>query len=48
MAEFERIGVLILRVIDALAVSAEGNAEIEANVRAEVAALCEDFPIYGA
>jgi glycine hydroxymethyltransferase len=48
VAEFERIGVLILRVIDALAVSAEGNAEIEANVRAEVAALCEDFPIYGA
>ncbi|KJF72672.1 serine hydroxymethyltransferase [Agrobacterium arsenijevicii] len=47
-AEFEKIGSLILRVIDALAVNVEGDAEVEAEVRAEVAALCEDFPIYGA
>ncbi|UXT44018.1 serine hydroxymethyltransferase [Agrobacterium leguminum] len=47
VAEFEQIGVLILRVIDALAANAEGDAAIEADVRAQVAALCDAFPIYG-
>ncbi|MFK0206103.1 serine hydroxymethyltransferase [Agrobacterium sp. NPDC090283] len=47
VAEFEQIGVLILRVIDALSVNAEGDAAIEAQVRAQVAALCDAFPIYG-
>ncbi|MGV2112126.1 serine hydroxymethyltransferase [Agrobacterium salinitolerans] len=47
VAEFEQIGALILRVIDALSKNAEGDAAIEAEVRAEVAALCEAFPIYG-
>ncbi len=47
VAEFEQIGALILRVIDALAANAEGDAEVEAEVRGEVAALCEAFPIYG-
>ncbi|ANT62549.1 serine hydroxymethyltransferase [Salipiger sp. CCB-MM3] len=47
-AEFELIGSLILRVIDALSHSPEGDAEVEAKVRAEVRALCDDFPIYSA
>lgn len=47
VAEFEQIGALILRVIDALAANAEGDAAVEAEVRGEVAALCEAFPIYG-
>lgn len=46
-AEFEQIGQLILRVIDALAVNAEGDSAVESEVRAKVAALCEAFPIYG-
>ncbi|CUX67866.1 MULTISPECIES: serine hydroxymethyltransferase [Agrobacterium] len=46
VAEFEKIGVLILRVIDALAANAEGDIAVEAEVRGEVAALCEAFPIY--
>ncbi|WP_108258815.1 serine hydroxymethyltransferase [Mangrovicoccus ximenensis] len=46
-AEFEQIGSLILRVIDALAENAEGNPDVEAAVRAEVQALCDAFPIYG-
>ena len=44
--EFEKIGALILRVIDALATNAEGDSAVEAEVRGEVAALCEAFPIY--
>ena len=47
-AEFELIGSLILRVIDALSHNPEGDAEVEAKVRAEVRALCDDFPIYSA
>ena len=46
-AEFEQIGTLILRVLDALALSPEGDAEVEAAVRAEVRALCDAHPIYG-
>ncbi|RWI34154.1 MAG: serine hydroxymethyltransferase [Mesorhizobium sp.] len=46
-AEFEQIGALILRVIDALAVNSEGNSAVETEVREQVAALCEAFPIYG-
>ncbi|AVH44481.1 serine hydroxymethyltransferase [Agrobacterium tumefaciens] len=47
VAEFEQIGALILCVIDALAANAEGDAAVEADVRAQVAALCDAFPIYG-
>ncbi|MBO9653772.1 MAG: serine hydroxymethyltransferase [Agrobacterium tumefaciens] len=47
VAEFEQIGTLILRVIDALSVNAEGDSAVEAEVRAQVAALCDAFPIYG-
>ena len=46
-AEFEEIGALIVEVVDGLAAhGAEGNAEVEAAVRAKVKALCDRFPIY--
>ena len=47
-AEFRQVGALVLRVIDALAANPEGDAAVEAEVRAQVRALCEAFPIYGA
>ena len=47
-AEFETIGALILRVLDALSTNPEGDAAAEAEVRAVVRALCAAFPIYGA
>ncbi|PAU98883.1 serine hydroxymethyltransferase [Paracoccus salipaludis] len=46
-AEFRQVGALVLRVIDALAANPEGDAAVEAEVRAQVRALCEAFPIYG-
>ena len=47
-AEFRLVGELIAQVLDGLAANgADGNAEIEAAVRAEVDALCARFPIYG-
>jgi glycine hydroxymethyltransferase len=47
-AEFRRIGDLILTVIDALAEKgAEGDADVERTVLAEVRDLCRRFPIYG-
>jgi glycine hydroxymethyltransferase len=46
-AEFRQIGDWIVRVVDGLAANGEdGNAEVEAAVRAEVQALCDRFPIY--
>jgi len=46
-AEFEQIGKLIVEVVDGLAANGEdGNAEVEAFVRARVKDLCERFPIY--
>ena len=47
-AEFEQIGSLILRVIDALAQTPGGDPAVEAAVRDEVGLLCKAFPIYGA
>jgi len=49
-AEFEQIGKLIVEVLDGLMVanSDEGNAEVEAAVRAKVEALTARFPIYPA
>lgn len=47
VAEFRKIGALILRVLDGLAANPEGNAETEAQVRAEIRALCNAYPIYG-
>jgi len=44
--EFRQIGNLISDVLDGLVEQPEGNAEIEARVRAEVEALCQRFPLY--
>ncbi|MDG4719657.1 MULTISPECIES: serine hydroxymethyltransferase [Thalassospira] len=44
--EFKQIGELIGDVLDAMVDSPEGNAEVEAAVRAKVEDLCKRFPIY--
>ncbi|MBL3584806.1 serine hydroxymethyltransferase [Rhodovulum sulfidophilum] len=46
-AEFAQIGRWITEVVDGLAANGEeGNAAVEARVKAEVEALCARFPIY--
>ena len=46
-AEFRQIGDWIVQVTDGLAANGEdGNADVEARVRAEVEAMCEKFPMY--
>jgi glycine hydroxymethyltransferase len=46
-AEFRQIGDWIIEVVDGLAQNGEeGNAAVEAKVKAEVEALCQRFPIY--
>lgn len=46
--EFAKIGEWIADVLDGLAANgAEGNGQVEAEVRAKVADLCKAFPIYG-
>ncbi len=46
-AEFRQIADWIIEVVDGLAANgADGNAEVEAKVKAEVEALCTRFPIY--
>ena len=46
-AEFRQIADWIVEVVDGLAANGEdGNAEVEAKVKAEVEALCKKFPIY--
>ena len=46
-AEFRQIADWIIEVVDGLAANGEdGNAEVEAKVKAEVDALCKRFPIY--
>ncbi len=44
--EFRKVGNLISDVLDSLVESPEGNTEVEARVRAEVAELCKQFPLY--
>ncbi len=45
--EFRMIADWIVEVVDGLAANgAEGNAEVEAKVAAEVEALCQQFPMY--
>ncbi len=45
--EFKEIGKLIVEVVDAVAKNGEeGDAAVEASVRARVAELCNRFPIY--
>jgi len=46
-AEFRQIADWIIEVVDGLAADgADGNAEVEAKVAAEVEALCQRFPMY--
>ena len=46
-AEFRQIADWIVEVVDGLAANGEdGNAEVEARVRASVKAMCARFPIY--
>ena len=45
-AEFRQLGAMILRVLRALGQNPEGDAAVEAAVRAEVSALCHRFHIY--
>ncbi len=46
-AEFETVGTLVLKVVDALAASGpDGNAAVEAEVFAQVRRLTEAYPIY--
>ncbi|GLT09440.1 serine hydroxymethyltransferase [Sulfitobacter sp. G21635-S1] len=46
-AEFRQIADWIIEVVDGLAENGEeGNAEVEAKVKAEVEALCAKFPMY--
>jgi len=48
VAEFSTIGRLIIEVLDGLVKNGEeGNAGVEADVRARVVELCGRFPIYG-
>jgi len=44
--EFTWIGNKIVEVLDALAGTPDGNAEVETRVRGEVEAMCARFPIY--
>src|SRR3546814_7162486 len=44
--EFRQIGSLIGDVMDALARNPEGDAQVEAAVRARVEDMCRRFPIY--
>ncbi|MEX0971584.1 MAG: serine hydroxymethyltransferase [Paracoccaceae bacterium] len=47
LAEFTKIGELIVQVVDGLAAHGpDGNEAVEAEVRAEVAKLCAAFPMY--
>ena len=47
--EFRQIARMIIKVVDGLAANGEeGNDAVEAEVRAEVAALCARFPLYPA
>jgi len=46
-AEFRQIGDMIVEVVDGIAANGEdGNADVEASVRAKVSELCAKFPLY--
>ena len=45
--EFRQIADWIVEVVDGLAANGEnGNAAVEEKVKAEVTAMCADFPLY--
>ena len=46
LEEFRQVGELIAQVLDGLAVNGENNGAVEREVREEVRALCDRFPIY--
>ena len=46
LAEFTKVGELIVRVLDALAANEQGDAAVEAQVRAQVLELTGRYPIY--
>ncbi len=46
VAEFRKVGQLVLRVLDGLAANPEGDAAEEAAVLKDVRALCAAYPIY--
>ena len=47
VAEFQQVGALISEIVDGLAANGEeGNAEVEAAVKAKVIELTDRFPIY--
>jgi len=46
VAEFREVGSMIADVLDGLATRANDNGRVEAEVRAQVEALCARFPIY--
>ena len=46
VGEFRQIGELMGEVLTALASNPDGDAQVEAKVREDVAALCARFPIY--
>jgi len=45
-AEFRRVGEMIVEVLDGLAANRDDNSAVERAVRARVAELCGNFPIY--
>ena len=46
--EFRAVGRMLVEVLDGLAANGEeGNAKVEAKVKAEAIELCRRFPIYG-
>jgi glycine hydroxymethyltransferase len=45
-AEFRQVGEMITRVLDGLVANPDDNSAFETEVRDEVRALCQRFPIY--
>ena len=46
LAEFAKIGEMIVEVLDGLAASPDDNSKVEADIGARVKELCDRFPIY--
>ncbi|MFP6736859.1 MAG: serine hydroxymethyltransferase [Rhodospirillales bacterium] len=46
LAEFAKIGEMIVEVLDGLAASPDDNSKVEADIGARVKDLCDRFPIY--
>lgn len=44
--EFKQIGEWIVQILKSIAEDKDGNEELEQNIRKEVKALCDKFPIY--